>query len=110
MCFCFAEDVSLSSIGLASATVSWRIPSFEIPEQYYVEYGREPDNFTETTDPIASPTDNTLINRTYEVTLQGLQSATVYYYRVAAVFNDIYIRYSDLDVFVTKEPGIPKAI
>ena len=87
--------------------MSWRIPRFETPEQYYVEYGTNPDDLSEATDFIASPTDNTIVDQTYQVTLQGLGSATVYYLRVAAVFDSIYVRYSDIELFVTKEPGMP---
>ena len=71
-----------------------------------MEYGTAPDNLITTTEPISSPMDTTIVNQTYQVTLQGLNPSTVYYIRVAAVFNEIYKRYSEVLPFVTKEQGI----
>lgn len=42
---------------------------------------------------------------TYTITLDGLSSATIYYYRVSATFDVIYSRYSEVSLFRTKENG-----
>ena len=97
--------MTVSTIVLTSAIVSWRIPSFIVQEQYYVQYGTDPLNLDQTTNPISSPSDTSVVNQTYSTTLMGLEPATIYYFRVAAVFNEIFIRYSETAVFRTKEQG-----
>ena len=88
-----------------SASVSWRIPSFIYQEQYYVEYGTDLTDLDQLTVPIQSPSDTTITNMTYSTDLTGLEHSTVYYFRVVAVFNDVFKRYSEVAALRTKEPG-----
>lgn len=99
-----AEDVLVSDTTINSAMVSWRIPTFETQEQYYILYGTDPDNLNQTTDSITSPLDTSVVNMTYDITLTELLSGTVYYVRVAAVFDEVFERYSETIPFITKEP------
>lgn len=88
-----------------SASVSWRIPSFMYQEQYYVEYGTDPSDLDQSTFPIESPSDTTITNMTYSRDLTGLEPSTVYYFRVVAVFNEVFKRYSEVAALRTKEIG-----
>jgi len=96
--------VTVVSVMRDSASVSWRIPYFIVPEQYYVEYGTDPDNLIQRTDPISSPTDTSITNMLYTTELD-VNPGTIYYFRVVAVFNTISKRFSDMRVFRTKENG-----
>ena len=101
-----AEDVVISDVTLTSAVVSWTIPSFIVQEQYYVWYGTDPDNLDQVTDTITSPEDTTVINSTYSTALEGLDSGTLYYIQVVAVYDDVFARYSEVIPLITKEPGM----
>ena len=79
---------------------------FEVPEQYYVQYGTDPSNLDQTTDPILSPMDTSVVNMTYDTTLQELEPGIIYYFRVAAAFNEIFVRYSEIIQFITLEQGM----
>ena len=83
----------------------WRIPSFITQEQYYVQYGNNSDTLDQRTNPIPSVSDTTVINQTYELTVDGLGSGTIYYLRVVAVFNILARRESDMVVNRTNEEG-----
>ena len=96
----------VSDATLTSAVVSWRIPSFIVQEQYYVLYGTDPENLDQVTETISSLEDTTLVNSTYSISLQGLDEGTLYYVQVAAVYNEVFARYSEVIPFITKEPGI----
>ena len=87
-----------------SAIVSWTILRFTQQEQYYVEYGTDPDNLAQRTDPISSPVDTSVVNMMYTTSLE-LNPGTIYYLRVVAVFNTISKRASEMSVFRTKENG-----
>ena len=76
------------------------------PEEYYVEYGTEPTALDMTTASIASVTDTSLVNQMYSISLQSLSPGTVYYVGVAAVFDEIFARYSDIVSFRTYDEGI----
>lgn len=84
--------------------MTWRIPSFIFQEQYYVEYGTNPDELDIITDPINSTSNTSITNMTYSTALTGLANSTIIAYRVVAVY-DIYRRYSDVAYFRTSEPG-----
>ena len=75
-------------------------------ENYFVEYGVESNNLNQTSDPVPSVMDITLQNQTYSVTLQELAPATIYFFRVSAVFEEVFQRYSELSAFRTYENGI----
>lgn len=79
-------------------------------EQYFVEYGVESNNLNQTSIQVSSVADITLQNQTYSVTLQGLTPATIYYFRVSAVFEEVFQRYSDLSAFRTYENGIEHSL
>ena len=79
---------------------------FEFPEQYYVQYGTDPSNLDQITDVINSPMDTSVVNETYDTTLQELEPGIIYYLRVAAKFNVIIVRYSDIIPFITLEQGM----
>ena len=89
-----------------SASVTWRIPSFTTQEDYYVLYGSDPANLDQRTNPIPSVSDTTVINQVYELTVDGLNSGSVYYLRVVAVFNILFKRQSELVVIWTNDEGI----
>ena len=76
------------------------------PEEYYVEYGTESTALDMTTASIASITDTSLVNQMYSISLENLSPGTVYYVRVAAVFDEIFARYSDIVSFRSYDEGI----
>lgn len=76
-----------------------------MPEAYYVEYGIDPGNLDFISDILYSPLDTSLVNQTYQVNLQGLNTGSIYYLRVVAVFNEVFKRYSDDNILRTKENG-----
>ena len=89
-----------------SATVTWRIPSFTTQEDYYVLYSKDPANLDQRTNPIPSVSDTTVTNHEYELTVDGLDSGSVYYLRVVAVFDILSKRQSELVVIWTNDEGI----
>ena len=70
-----------------------------------MEYGTDPFNLNLATDPIPSPSNTSLTNVMFSTTLSGLDDSTIYYCRVAAVYNGVFKRYSEIAYFRTKEPG-----
>ena len=90
---------------LTSATVAWIIPSFLFQEEYIIEYGTDPFNLNLVTEPIPSPSNTSLTNVMFSTTLSGLDDSTIYYFRVAAAYNEVFKRYSEIAYFRTKEPG-----
>ena len=90
---------------LDRVTISWRIPHFLVQEQYYVEYGENIRNLDQTSSLIPSPENTTAVNQEYNTILLGLNSGTLYYVRVAAVFDVVIVRYSEVLALVTKEEG-----
>ena len=90
---------------LDRATIAWRIPYFLVQEQYYVEYGENLDNLDQTSSLLLSPENATAVNQEYTTILLGLNSGTLYYLRVAAVFDIVIVRYSEVFALVTKEQG-----
>ena len=70
-----------------------------------MEYGTDPNSLDVTTDPLQSPADTSITDMMYSTTLSGLDDSTIYYFRVVAVFNEVYKRYSEVSYFRTKEPG-----
>lgn len=73
-------------------------------EQYYIQYSPDPDNLVDTNS-IPSVSDTSVINATYSIVLTGLQSGAVYYARVVAVYDEVFERFSEMSVFLTKAPG-----
>lgn len=104
-CYDPADDVTILNVLLDSATVSWMIPSFSMPEQYHVEYGTDPSSLDQVSDILSSPVNTSLVNQAYQVNLQGLNTGTIYYLRVVAVFDEIFKRCSDESILRTKENG-----
>jgi hypothetical protein len=98
------QDLTPSNVTLTSATVAWIIPSFLFQEEYIMEYGTDPFNLNLATDPIPSPSNTSLTNVMFSTTLSGLDDSTIYYCRVAAVYNEVFKRYSEIAYFRTKEP------
>lgn len=99
------EDVTVTDITINSATISWRIPSFEVPEEYYILYGRDLENLDQESSVIFSPSDTSIVNATYTLELTGLESGTIYYAKVVAAFDIVFERFSEATVFLTKAPG-----
>lgn len=88
-----------------SANVTWRIPSFTTPEEYYVLYGTDPTDLTQRTNRISSSVDTSLINQIFSLNVNGLDSGTVYYLRVVAVFDVLSKRESETIVVWTNDKG-----
>ena len=88
-----------------TATVMWRIPRFTTQEEYYVQYGTDPTNLDQRTDLIPSVSDISLMNQTYSLVVGGLNSGSVYYLRVVAVFDVLSKRQSEMVTIWTKENG-----
>lgn len=70
-----------------------------------MEYGTDPDNLNLTSDSIPSPSNTSLTNVMFGTTLSELDDSTIYYFRIAAVFDEVFKRYSEIASFRTKEPG-----
>ena len=67
----------------SSVLIQWTIRSITYtPETYMVQYGTSPGNLNLTSDVIMSGNDITVVDKTYMITLMGLQPVTMYYYRV----------------------------
>ena len=88
-----------------SATVSWRIPSFTTQESYYVLYGKEPTDLDQRSSSIQSSPDTTLTNQVHDLTIDGLDSGSVYYLSVVAVFDVLSKRQSEQVVIWTNDEG-----
>lgn len=76
----------------------------EEQEEYYVLYGKDPENLDQATGSIPSLSDTSIINSTYSLVVTGLESGVVYYAQVVAAF-DVFERFSEATVFLTKAPG-----
>jgi hypothetical protein len=97
------QNVTITDITTSAATVSWVIPSFVAPEQYYVAYGTDPNNLDQTSQLLNSTPDTSATDQAYTTTLTGLDRGSVYYIQVIAVFDVEFERYTE-STFVTKEP------
>ena len=105
-CYNFNEsDNVITSTTTNSITVKWRIPRFTTQEQYYIQYGSDSATLAQRTNPIPSISDTTLINQTYEFTVEGLDSGRIYSLRVVAVYNILARRQSEIVVNRTNEEG-----
>ena len=71
-----------------------------------MEYGTNPLNLDQTTVPIQSPEDTTITDMAYSTQISGLEEGTIYFFQVAAVYDVVFKRYSELAAFRTKETGI----
>ena len=74
------------------------------PEEYVVAYGLSPTSLNMTSDTVMSITDTSINFQPYELRLQGLMGATLYYFRVEARFGvgNLYFRHSDVFFFFTQ--------
>ena len=88
------------------ATVSFVIPRILKPETYRIQYGTDLNRLDSVSDTLSSTTDISEVNVTYTIPLDGLVTSTVYYVRVAATYDVVFTRYSELSVFRTLENGI----
>lgn len=107
MCILFliVEDVIVSEITTGNASVSWTITQFTKPELYYIHYGTDETMQDMMSESIMSSMNTSLMNQTYSTSLENLSPHTAYYLRVAAVFDDIFVRYSDVISFRTYDEG-----
>lgn len=97
------ENVQVTDLTLATATISWVVPSVPVWQQYSLIYGVESDNLNQSWGLLFSPVDTTLLNQEYSLTIQGLTQGTQYYLQVSSTFGYSVI-YSDLVPFLTLEP------
>lgn len=67
----------------------------------------ESEDLDQTSDSISSSTNTSLVNQTYSLVIEGLDTGTIYYAQVVAAFGDSgeFKRYSDTFAFRTKENG-----
>ena len=70
-------------------------------------YGLDSGELEFTSDIVQSVLNVSLEDQSYSVVIRGLETATIYYGQVVAVFgmSGEYERYSDMFVFRTKENG-----
>ena len=92
------EQVMVSDITINSAVVTWTIPTLTEQQTYYVQYGPSPLNLTFTSNTVTS--DSLLPGQSYSVTLNRLDSGTLYYVRVVAQFSNITL-YSSIEMFTS---------
>ena len=97
-------DVVISDISDNTATVSWTVPSITEPQEYYLIYGTSQDRLNLTSDRIRGHIDVSLVNETYSISLQNLESGTEYFVAVVALFGSTTL-YSETVSFTTNEPG-----
>ena len=71
-----------------------------------MRYGSEPNSLDQVSDPITSTADISEVDVSYLIQLEGLSAATVYYFRIAATYDTVFTRYSELSVFRTLENGM----
>ena len=73
-------------------------------ESYTVEYGLSSSELNQVSEVVFSPNDPTQVDLIYSVSLEGLNSGTLYYARVRASFGtgELYVRYSDVISFFTQ--------
>lgn len=88
---------------LNEVTISWSIPLFTEPEEYIVVYGLSASDLNLFSETVNSINNTNINNQPYSVTLQNLDSATLYFFRVVATFgtDGIYVRYSEVLSFIT---------
>ena len=96
--------VEITGITQSEATISWNIPVFLEQEEYVIEYGQSATDLNLLSDPVLSITDANINFQPYSQTLSGLQTGTLYFFRIVARFGTggIYVRYSDLFAFITE--------
>ena len=97
------ENVQFSDITLTTATVSWVVPYTPTWQQYSVVYGVQADTLNQSWGLLYSPTDLTLTDQEYSITIQGLTQGTEYYVRVSSTFEYNLI-YSELTSFLALDP------
>lgn len=97
-------DVIADDITTDSINISWTISYVAITrETYVVMYGVNMKDLNMNTDSLDSR-GQTLINQSYSVVLDDLESATTYYYQVVSE-NDFSLSSSDIYSFTTLEGG-----
>ena len=74
-------------------------------ETYTIQYGTDLNSLDSESEIVSSSTDISEVNATYTIQLDGLLSATVYYFQVAATYEVVFTRYSEVSSFRTLEDG-----
>ena len=74
-------------------------------ETYTIQYGTGLNSLDSESETVSSTTDISEVNVTYTIQLNGLLSATVYYFQVAATYEVVFTRYSEVSFFRTLEDG-----
>ena len=98
-------NVTVDSITMSSAAVSWIVPSVTEPQEYYIIYGTNQNDLSLVTDRIRGDTDTSLENVAYSISLQNLDPGTKYYLAVVAEFGSTVL-FSNITSFTTIELGI----
>lgn len=103
-------NVAAVNINRTSADVTWFVPRLTYgTETYVVLYGMSEDMLDQQSAIVFSGRDSSGENNYYSVTLENLQSYTLYYYGVVAT-NILSSTSSDINTFTTCEKYIPSFI
>ena len=98
-------QVMATNVAATSATVVWNIPAIiYTAESYSVQYGVEENMLDQSTNSISSGSDTTIVDQTYNITLQNLHPDYTYYYQVTAV-NTLFSTSTEVFSFQTPEAG-----
>ena len=99
--FLYTVLISVDDITRDSVAIVFEIPQYITQETYTVVYGNESTNLNQ----VSEPMESTNGTSAYTITIDGLSTATIYYFQIVATYDVVYNRYSDLSLFRTREDG-----
>ena len=98
-------DLTATDITTSSAIIEWRVPFVAYTtEEYVVLYGTDENALDQMSDIVTGGTDTSAENQIYSVTLDGLETFTIYYFQVRAE-NTYSFTLSMQSQFTTQQDG-----
>ena len=94
-----------TTISSNSATVQWIVPIVAYTQETYaVNYGTSQSSLNLSSTEVTGSSDITATNQVYQLTLNGLEEDTTYFYQVVAT-NDVGSNSSEIATFTTSSSG-----